>query len=89
YQPIEPRKIWPTYCEMPIYGFSGRIPANLRPEIGRALSLWRDAGWGQLVASGKYDTGNFSDELVTACVEMIRKWNPLPAPVWLTCIPSN
>lgn len=89
YQPIEPRKRWPSYGAMPLYEFKGSIPANLRAETGRALSLWRDAGWGQLVASGKYETGNFSDELVTACVEMIRQWSPLSAPVWLTCIPSN
>jgi len=55
---------------------------------GRALSLWRDAGWGQLVASGKYHTNRFSDELVAACVEMIAGWNPTPTPEWVTCIPS-
>jgi ATP-dependent DNA helicase RecQ len=50
--------------------------------------LWRDAGWGQLVASNKYQTNHFSDELVTACVEMIAAWNPTPVPAWVTCIPS-
>ncbi len=89
YQPIEPRKRWPPYSAMPVYGFSGNISENSRAKTGRALSLWRDAGWGQMVALGKYKTERFSDELVTACVEMISQWNPSPAPVWLTCIPSN
>jgi len=85
----QPRRKWPPYNAMPVYGFRGNIPGNLRAQTGRALSLWRDAGWGQMVASGKYETERFSDELVTACIEMIRQWNPLPVPVWLTCIPSN
>jgi len=89
YQPIEPRKQWPAYNAMPIYGFRGNISDDLRAKQGRALSLWRDAGWGQVVASGKYETESFADELVPACIEMIRQWNPSPVPEWITCIPSN
>ncbi|MCD4654170.1 DEAD/DEAH box helicase [bacterium] len=88
YQPIEPRKQWPSYNPLSVYGFTGRISENLRACEGRALSLWGDAGWGQLVASGKHDADRFDDELVTACVEMIKDWNPAPAPEWITCIPS-
>jgi ATP-dependent DNA helicase RecQ len=54
-----------------------------------ALSIWGDAGWGTAIKAGKYDEGRFSDDLVQACVEMIRRWNPQPAPVWVTCIPSR
>ena len=64
------------------------IPTELQASEGRALSLWRDAGWGQLVASGKYQTNRFAEELVVACVEMIAEWNPTPTPEWITCIPS-
>jgi len=89
YQPIKPRRQWPAYNPMPEYGFSGRITEELQASEGRALSMWRDAGWGQLVASGKYETNHFADELVTACVEMIKDWDPTPAPEWVTCIPSH
>ncbi len=89
YQPIEPRKQWPAHNAMPICGFSGNISEDLRAEAGRALSLWRDAGWGQIVASGKYETESFADELVSACIEMIRQWNPSPVPEWITCVPSS
>jgi ATP-dependent DNA helicase RecQ len=65
-----------------------KIPEVLQAQEGHALSLWRDAGWGQLVAEGKYQTNRFSDELVTACVEMVKAWSPEPAPKWVTCIPS-
>ena len=58
-------------------------------EEGRALSLWRDAGWGQLVADGKYQDGTFADSLVDACVEMIKEWAPEPKPTWVACISSR
>jgi len=47
-----------------------------------------DAGWGKLVRTGKYQDHCFSEQLVTACAKMVRDWNPQPAPMWVTCIPS-
>ena len=55
---------------------------------GRALCHWKDAGWGRLVRRGKYEEGRFADELVEACVELLRNWNQEPAPQWVTFIPS-
>ena len=69
-------------------GPSKTIDANLRFQPGRALSVWRDAGWGQNVQEGKYESGHFSNDLVTACVELLRRWKPHPYPEWVTCIPS-
>lgn len=89
YQGIVPRKQWPAYSPLFTYGFSGNIKANLQAEEGRSLCVWRDAGWGQLVHKGKYEDGRFSDELVTACVEMISQWKPEQTPEWITCIPSK
>ena len=78
--PIEPRKQWAT---------RQTIPQQQRAESGRALCVWGDAGWGHLVRSGKYEQKRFSDELVTASVNLVREWQPQPAPVWVTCIPSR
>lgn len=90
YQSLPPRKQWPVAGMFAHYSFAKKnIPLELQAEEGRALSLWRDAGWGQLVAAGKYETGTFADELVAACVEMFRQWHPDPAPKWVTCIPSR
>ena len=89
YQPLPPRKQWPAsnmFTQSPLSGY--RIPQEQLAEEGRALSLWRDAGWGQLVAHGKYQTNRFADELVAACVEMLQAWSPDPAPQWVICIPS-
>ena len=64
------------------------IPLKNRAETGRALCHWKDAGWGRLVQRGKYEEGRFADELVEACVELLRNWNQEPAPQWVACIPS-
>lgn len=85
--PIEPRKKWPA-GGMPSYGLKGPIPEQLQMQPGRALSVWGDAGWGGLVAQGKYKQHRFSDELVSACQKLLLDWNPNPRPEWVTCIPS-
>lgn len=88
HQKIEHRRNWPPHHPFQTYGWSGRITTELLAEEGRALSLWGDAGWGQLVREGKYEDGRFADELVEACVELINIWEPEPYPTWLTCVPS-
>ena len=84
---IEPRKKWPT-GGMPEYGLSGAIEPLYQAQEGRALCVWRDAGWGQLVRDGKYRDARFAEELVTACETLVRRWNPQPSPTWVTCVPS-
>lgn len=86
--PIEPRKQWPA-GGMPRYELTGHIPPQLQAETGKSLCVWGDAGWGSLVREGKYHAQHFSDELVEACVRLIREWNPQPAPAWVTNIPSH
>lgn len=84
---IEPRRQWPA-GGMPQYQTRGKIPGHLQMQSGKVLCVWGDAGWGNLVRNGKYHENHFSDELVNACINMIRDWNPEPEPVWVTCVPS-
>ena len=86
--PIKPRKRWPI-GGMPRFELRGSIPAGLRAEPGRALCIWRDAGWGDLVRRGKYEDGRFADELVHACAQIVAEWSPQPPPQWVTCVPSR
>ena len=89
YQPLPPRKKWPLKDMFRSYSFSGTfIPSELQACEGRALSIWRDEGWGLLVARGKYQFKGFSDDLVAACLTLVKRWSPQPAPRWVTCIPS-
>ena len=85
--PIKPRELWPG-GGLPHYKLKGHIPTELQAQPGKSLCYWRDAGWGKLVYQGKDIDHHFSDELVGACVNLIREWNILPAPEWVTCIPS-
>jgi ATP-dependent DNA helicase RecQ len=85
--PIEPRKRWPV-GGMPHFGLGGLIPPEHQASEGRALCVWRDAGWGRLVSDGKYRDNYFGDDLVQGCESMVQQWNPHPKPAWVTCIPS-
>ncbi|WP_047605131.1 MULTISPECIES: RecQ family ATP-dependent DNA helicase [Pseudomonas putida group] len=84
---IEPRKKWPA-GGMPLNGVKGAISVDRQARPGKALCIWGDAGWGSMVRDDRYLKGYFSDELVQACVEMIKNWGPNPAPQWVAAIPS-
>jgi ATP-dependent DNA helicase RecQ len=87
-QPIEPRRMWPAGA-LEGYGWRGRITPELQVQAGRALCIWGDDGWGEVVRRGKWDDGRFDDALVMAAVDMLRvRWKPEPSPAWVTCIPS-
>ena len=81
---ISPRKRWPPGG----YTNKSSIDADHRAEEGRALCVYGDSGWGNLVREGKYSKNHFEDELVNAVVEMFNEWSPEPHPGWVTCIPS-
>jgi ATP-dependent DNA helicase RecQ len=86
--PLEPRKVWPA-GELPHLGVKGKITPERQMRPGKILCVWGDAGWGDAVRLGKYRDRRFGDDLVAACVELVRQWNPQPAPKWVTCIPSR
>ena len=82
---IKPRAVWAPDA---VAGLSGRItPPN---EIGCALCVYGDAGWGRDVQRGKYVDGRFARELVVASARAIRdRWRPQPEPDWVTALPSS
>lgn len=86
--PIRPRKQWPAYG-LPRYDVRGRIPEELQAREGRALGMWEDGVWGDLVRKGKYEDKRFDEKLVGACKRLLGRWNPDPPPRWVTCIPSR
>ncbi|MHB1559476.1 MAG: DEAD/DEAH box helicase [Isosphaeraceae bacterium] len=86
--PLERRQMWPT-GGLPGLDVTGRIAEPRQARPGKVLCVWGDAGWGAVVRDGKYRDGRFSEELVRACVNLLREWAPDPAPQWVTCIPSR
>jgi len=87
--PIEPRAKWPA-GGLPVFGIkkNTNIPVGQQLKPGKVLCVWRDAGWGDLVYKGKYEQGEFANDLVQALADLVRSWGPDPAPTWVTCIPS-
>jgi ATP-dependent DNA helicase RecQ len=84
---LEPRKKWPN-GGLPHTGVRGAIAEDHQARYGKIICVWGDAGWGDLVRTGKAE-GSFADQLVEACVSMVRSWSPIPAPGWVTCLPSR
>lgn len=85
---ISPRINWPGDALLSM-GWKGKIDESLRFEEGRAMCMWGDSGWGDLVRTGKQTDGYFRDSLVNGMVEMIKdRWKPEPFPEWITCVPS-
>ncbi|MEO7869911.1 MAG: RecQ family ATP-dependent DNA helicase [Candidatus Limnocylindria bacterium] len=83
-RPISPKLRWAADA---VTGLRGRIEPGNVP--GFALCVYGDAGWGRLVADGKYGTGHFDSQLVKASAELIaRRWNPQPSSRWVTAVPS-
>jgi len=88
-QPIEPRKKWVGAALSERHGWRGNIAPWLQAELGRALAVWGDPAWGELVRRGKQQDRRFDDDLVVGAVEMIQnRWRPAPAPEWVTAVPS-
>ncbi len=78
---INPRARWPSGM--------GSIEPERRAGPGRALTQWGDDGLAERVRREKYEVGEFSNRLVDAAEELIRKWDPQPVPLWVTGIPSH
>jgi ATP-dependent DNA helicase RecQ len=82
---IEPRRMWPSG----LGDLRGRIPPERLLESGRALCVYNDGEWGELVRAAKLDGTAFPDELVEASARLItRLWRPDPPPAWVTAVPS-
>ncbi|MGV2989385.1 RecQ family ATP-dependent DNA helicase [Vibrio sp. E150_011] len=91
YIELKPRKLFGASNDVvrsafPIYNLPRQNP-NLMCDTGWTLSTWRDGGWGDMVAQGKFNDV-FSDDLIAPMVKML---NSLPCeqrPTWITYVPS-
>jgi ATP-dependent DNA helicase RecQ len=64
------------------------VPADERSEVGQALAVWGDDGWGRAIERGKYADRRFGDDLVEALVALVESSAP-PEPIhWVTAVPS-
>jgi ATP-dependent DNA helicase RecQ len=89
YRSASRQQIDPRYYIHQEDGSRNRISEDKRLQTGRVLSIYDDPGWGKKVREGKYETGRFDEELVTAAVDLIESWNSSPEPTWVTSVPST
>ena len=82
---LEPRKRWPNGLGDP----KGKIDEDVRVEVGRALAVLGDGGWGATVRESRRLGRPVPDELLDAAVRLVEAWEPEPAPTWVTCVPST
>jgi ATP-dependent DNA helicase RecQ len=90
---VEPRKMWPSGMrDLGISGASGKIPAGLLAETGRALGRLTDIGWGatlrQLLADGSPD-GPVSDQVLDGVVKVLAAWGWDERPIAVITLPSH
>ncbi|MDN3359357.1 RecQ family ATP-dependent DNA helicase [Actinomadura sp. DC4] len=87
---VTARRMWPT--GMKAEGISGRIPASLQAEPGRALGRLTDLGWGnrlrRIVADDAPDAP-VSPEAFDAVVEVLTAWDWAERPVGVIAMPST
>ena len=89
---VEPRKMWPSGMkDLGIAAASGKIPAGLLAEPGRALGRLTDIGWGttlrSLLAEGTPD-GPVSDQVLDAVVQVLAAWGWDERPASVVTLPS-
>ncbi|WP_337982744.1 RecQ family ATP-dependent DNA helicase [Lysinibacillus sp. C5.1] len=83
---ITPKTKWPSGG---VGDLRGNIRANLQFKQGKALSLYKKEGIGELIIRNRYTDLYFSDELVNYCAQYIRdNYSALNSPEWLTAVPS-
>jgi ATP-dependent DNA helicase RecQ len=81
---VAPRQRWVASATRA----ASAIPARLRADPGRALSIWGDGGWGSAVRDAKAARDGYGDELVDALADLVRRWGPKPAPQWVAGVPG-
>ncbi len=91
---IEPRRMWPPGLAAAGIALSGRIPAGLQADSGRALGRLSDVGWGTrlraLIAPGTaVDDAPVPDDVLRAVVDVLAGWDWPQRPGGVLAVPSR
>jgi len=84
--PIRSKRQWPAGL---MDERRHNIPTAEQNQPGRALCLYYDQGYGDLVRQGKYQDHRFSNDLVLAMADLVCRTWPHALPTWVTCVPSR
>jgi ATP-dependent DNA helicase RecQ len=87
---VEPRRMWPSGLTALGLDLSGRIPAELQADSGRALARLSDVGWGtrlREVLSGP--DAAVPDDVLRAVVQVLAGWGWETRPTGIVALPSR
>ncbi len=89
--PVEPRGMWPTGVGRLGVDVKGKVPPQERFETGRVVARLTDLGWGgrlrELFAPAADDV-EIDEELLGACVRVLRDWGWAERPTGVVVVPS-
>ena len=89
---IEPRRMWPTGMKALGLDVTGKIPAGLVAEPGRALGRLTDIGWGTtlrtMLAPGAPDEP-VTRQVIDAMVRVLAAWDWASRPAGVLTLPSR
>jgi ATP-dependent DNA helicase RecQ len=88
---IAPRRMWPTGMRELGVEASGKIPAGLAAEPGRALGRLTDLGWGprlRALLAGSGD-GIIPGDIVEALIAVLAAWDWAQRPAGVLTLPSR
>jgi ATP-dependent DNA helicase RecQ len=87
---IEPRRMWPTGLAALGVELSGRIPADLQADSGRALGRLSDVGWGsRLREVFSAADAPLPEEVLRAVVQVLAGWGWETRPTGIVALPSR
>jgi ATP-dependent DNA helicase RecQ len=101
---ISPRRMWPPGMKRLGVDVTGKIPAQLSADTGRALGRLTGLGWGPRLrtlldpgadgadgpgANGRVPDGAVPDDLVAALVQVLAAWDWEQRPAGVVTLPSR
>ena len=92
---VEPRRMWPTGMTSAGIALSGKIPAGLQAETGRALARLSDVGWGTRLRplltgpDGAPADAELPDDVLRAVVDVLAGWGWAQRPGGVVAMPSR
>ncbi|MEP6648294.1 MAG: RecQ family ATP-dependent DNA helicase [Lapillicoccus sp.] len=86
---IVPRGQWPTAMSRLGVPASGRLAADEAMAPGRAVARLTDLGWGQRLRGVLASDAPASEDLLRACVDVLRDWHWDERPVGVVAMPSR
>jgi ATP-dependent DNA helicase RecQ len=86
---LDPRAQWPSGMDRLGVPLRGRVSADEAMQQGRALARLTDLGWGQRLRAALREDAPAGEDLLHACVPVLRDWDWAQRPAAVVAVPSR